>query len=64
MYIQCGSCPKCGAPLWMPNVWHAVTPPPVTYSCRCFAQARAKAYSNSWGTEEVPRNVTSPIKEE
>lgn len=30
-----GACPKCGSPLWVPAVWHAVVPPPVSYSCSC-----------------------------
>ena len=30
-----GSCPQCGAPIYSPNIWHGVTPPPITYSCIC-----------------------------
>lgn len=35
MNQQVGSCPKCGAPIYSPSVWHGITPPPVTYTCSC-----------------------------
>lgn len=35
MYTTVGSCPKCGAPIYSPTVWHGVTPPPVTHTCQC-----------------------------
>lgn len=34
-YAKVGSCPKCGAPIYSPSIWHGVTPPPVSYSCSC-----------------------------
>ncbi len=35
MYTQTSTCPKCGAPIYVPTMWHAVTPPPSSYSCNC-----------------------------
>jgi len=34
-YTIIGSCPKCGAPIYCPTVWHGITPPPTSYSCWC-----------------------------
>ena len=36
MWSQAGSCPKCGAPMWLPTVWQSILPPPVTRTCSCF----------------------------
>lgn len=35
MYNIVGHCPKCGAPIYSPSVWHSITPPPVVYTCSC-----------------------------
>lgn len=35
MWTQVGSCPGCGAPIYVPTVWHGVTPPPPHYTCEC-----------------------------
>ncbi len=35
MFTSVGSCPKCGAPVYCPTVWHGITPPPSTPSCGC-----------------------------
>lgn len=35
-----GACPRCGAPIYSPTVWHGITPPPVTYTCVCYPQAQ------------------------
>ena len=36
MYVEVGKCPKCGAPMYSPSVWHGVIPPPVYRTCNCF----------------------------
>lgn len=38
-YRQCGWCPSCGAPIWMPMVWFGIYPPPPQYSCNCHQRA-------------------------
>jgi hypothetical protein len=38
MNSMVGHCPRCGAPIYVPTVWHGITPPPNTYSCYCFQQ--------------------------
>src|SRR5574337_1129285 len=37
-YAQVGSCPRCGAPIYAPHIWHAIVPPPNHYTCGCFPQ--------------------------
>lgn len=34
-WSQCGSCPKCGAPIWLPMVYHSVLPPSPRFTCGC-----------------------------
>lgn len=34
-WIQSGSCPKCGAPIYTESPWWGVTPAPTRYSCMC-----------------------------
>lgn len=31
-----GHCPKCGAPMYVPMVWHGVQPPSPQRTCGCF----------------------------
>ena len=33
-----GHCPQCGAPIYVPSVWHGITAPANEYSCGCFPQ--------------------------
>jgi hypothetical protein len=40
-FTTVGHCPKCGAPIYSPTIWHGITPPPVTYTCDCNPQANA-----------------------
>lgn len=40
-YVQVGSCPQCGAPIYSPSVWMSILPPPATHSCACFPQQTA-----------------------
>jgi len=35
-WTQVGTCPKCGAPMYVPMVWHGVLPPTPRRSCGCF----------------------------
>jgi hypothetical protein len=42
-----GHCPKCGAPIYAPTVWHGITPPPSTYSCSCFSPAQKTVYGTT-----------------
>mgnify|MGYP007031208556 FL=1 len=39
-YTIASYCPKCGAPIYVPTVWHGILPPPNMYSCGCFPSAR------------------------
>jgi len=45
MYTQVGSCPKCGAPIYSPSSWMAITPPPSYPSCSCNADSRPRVYT-------------------
>lgn len=35
MWTQIGACPQCGAPIYVPTMWHGIYPPPPMYSCDC-----------------------------
>ena len=35
-YMQAGTCPRCGCPIYQPTVWHGILPPPATRGCACF----------------------------
>lgn len=34
-WIQVGTCPQCGAPIYEESPWHGVLPPPPRYTCNC-----------------------------
>ena len=34
-YAIVGHCPKCGAPVYAPDIWASTLPPPSTPSCNC-----------------------------
>ena len=55
MYTIVGYCPKCGAPIYSPTVWFAITPPPTMYPCGCFSQNKNTVTSTT---------TNMPIKEE
>ena len=40
MNTKVGSCPKCGAPIYAPTVWHGILPPPPIYTCGCVEQPK------------------------
>ncbi len=46
-WTQSGSCPKCGAPIYVPTVWHGVTPPPPRYTCNCNPQTYSVTTNNT-----------------
>ena len=31
-----GHCGKCGAPFYVPTIWHGITPPPPQPTCGCW----------------------------
>lgn len=37
---QVGSCPKCGAPIYVPTAWFGITNPPNEYTCNCVEQPK------------------------
>lgn len=56
MFTIVGNCPKCGAPIYSPSVWQAITPPPITYSCSCVATTKTV-----YATTCVPDNQEAPL---
>lgn len=40
MYSIVGSCPQCGAPIYVPSIWSGVIPPTPQYSCNCPPRTR------------------------
>ena len=39
MQTAAGHCGKCGAPYYVPTVWHSILPPTPTPSCCCWNTA-------------------------
>lgn len=63
MYTQVGTCPKCGAPIYVPTIWHAVIPPPPRYSCACFGvDAEKYATSTYAGDNKDPVYINKKIE--
>lgn len=56
-----GSCPRCGAPITQfTGLWNATVPPPVQYTCSCFASISTNKISF---TAETAMNLTTLRKE-
>ena len=51
-----GHCGKCGAPYTVPTIWHGITPPPMTPSCRCWNSGET---TTTTGTYIVNRNAAT-----
>jgi len=49
-YTQVGACPHCGAPIYVPQVWHGTMPPPPVYSCECVPHSTT--YATTCTSEE------------
>ena len=39
-WVQSGSCPKCGAPIYIETPWWGITPAPTRYSCMCHRETQ------------------------
>lgn len=37
-YVQVGSCPQCGAPVYTESPWMSVSPPPSIRTCGCVSR--------------------------
>jgi hypothetical protein len=46
-FISVGHCPKCGAPIYSPDNWMSITPPPIQHTCNCNPQADPKFTTNT-----------------
>ena len=46
-YYVVGSCPKCGAPIYAPSVWHGTLPPPSHHTCGCHQQREVITTENT-----------------
>lgn len=44
-----GHCPKCGAPIYVPTIWHGITAPPNEYSCDCIKRPRYEFVTTTLG---------------
>jgi len=51
MYTVAGTCPKCGAPIYVPSNWNAVTPPPTEYTCSC--RFGPPPHTHCWCRQEI-----------
>lgn len=66
MFSIVGACPICGAPMYVPMVWHGIIPPPVTRSCGCFPDKKyeyaTSAEATSLHTSDLDNSRTKPKK--
>ena len=46
-----GHCGKCGAPYYLPTVWHSILPPSPQPSCNCWNVA--KTYTTTTGSTGI-----------
>lgn len=51
-----GSCPRCGAPIYVPTGWFSVLPPTPQYSCPCFQTNKSIAVLST--TTNPPQKQT------
>lgn len=56
MYEIVGHCPKCGAPIYAPSMWHGIIPPPSQYSCNCHSNIGTIISQSSQAIEEKNNN--------
>jgi hypothetical protein len=63
---QVGSCPKCGAPIWIPLMWHGIIPPTPQFSCNCFPQQHGIATTDGTSVNFLPQKpvprLANPIQ--
>lgn len=65
-------CPRCGAPIYVPLVWHGVTPPPSQYTCSCASstyvatqsEVEQKFYQVALRERDHERAVVNRVKKE
>jgi hypothetical protein len=50
-YTTVGNCPKCGAPIYAPTIWHGILPPPNQYTCSCYPQSKTITTTNTGGDD-------------
>jgi hypothetical protein len=50
-YTTVGNCPKCGAPIYAPTIWHGILPPPNQYTCGCYPQPKTITTTNTGGDD-------------
>jgi hypothetical protein len=53
-HVVVGHCPHCGSPIYAPDAWWGVTPPPSTPSCLCRFNAQTVMTSSSNFTIDIP----------
>ena len=53
-YVQVGSCPQCGAPIYQPSVWWGILPPPNTYSCNCMPRQQPYTNNKIYVYDDIP----------
>lgn len=58
MWTQTGACPRCGAHIFVPTVWHGVIPPAAHHSCSC-----NWARSRTWTTSTTRTTTGAAIEE-
>ena len=57
-----GHCGKCGAPYFLPTVWHGITPPSPSPSCSCWSSPTVVLTNNT--VFQVDHVVDSTLNKE
>lgn len=60
-YTIVGACPRCGAPVYAPSVYHSILPPPSYPSCNC---AVRQQITISTGTDSAGPTMEVPVAKE
>ncbi len=47
MYSIASHCMRCGAPIYVPTMWHSISPPPPSFTCSCFPQPTVVTTNNT-----------------
>jgi len=50
-WVQTGSCPECGAPIYTESPWFTITPLPVKYTCLCHKESMQYEIVTTTGTK-------------
>lgn len=64
LLTQVGSCPVCGAPVYVPSVWGAIIPPVPQYSCVCnMSKQQPELTMSKQSKSKLKAKSSTPLEE-